>query len=463
MAEKNKEPSEAKAFERSYTRMLENMALASVMLNAQGKIAFINSYLLDLTGWKREEVMCRDWVDLFIPSDRREKTRNTFVLVSSGIVDISPYVESEIQTKHGQRIPVGWNNTLMKDANGNFVGVSSIGENLSLRFQPLANPTVSSDPTKDVDNKCALLDNYETTSSQTNAGGDTMGDLVLVKVLKNLAADKGSVKLAVHKETKQQVAVKSLRKDLMKPEEIDRARREINIMQQLTKLNNPYIIKLLGFEETSTHFNLLVEYLSGGELVSLILETKGLSEPHAQKLFNQLVSAINTCHQNSVVHRDIKLQNIMLDEQGNVRLIDFGLSNFVEVGRYRNTFCGTPAYAPPEILLGTLYKGPEVDVWSLGVVLYSMLTSEFPFTTIGEILKGKFKEPPNFSAECLDLLKRMLTVKKESRITLPEVMNHPWVKRVETDTLKRNNEVEDTSSPNKRQRRISNAIEQPSS
>jgi serine/threonine protein kinase len=347
----------------------------------------------------------------------------------------------------------------MKDANGNFVGVSSIGEDLTQRYK--AQP-VNNDANHAQDNKCALLANYETKATLGTEGA--LGDLVLVKVLKSLAADKGHVQLAVHKDTKQQVAVKSLRKDLMKPEELDRARREIEIMQQLTKLNNPYIIKLLGYEETPTHLNLLVEYLSGGELVTLILENKGLKEPHAQRLFKQLVCAINACHQSSVVHRDIKLQNIMLDEQGNVRLIDFGLSNFVEVGRFRNTFCGTPAYAPPEILLGTQYKGPEVDVWSLGVVLYSMLTAEFPFTTIAEILKGKFKEPTTCSSECLDLLKRMLTVKKEARITLPEVMNHPWVlKHLDgsNETGRGNCEADEPAT--KRQRRTSIAIEQPSS
>src|SRR4051794_18680402 len=97
--------SEVKSFERSYTRMLENMALASVMLNAQGKIVFVNSHLLDITGWKREEVMRRDWVDVFIPPERREKTRNTFLLVSSGIVEVSPYTENEILTKDGKVVP----------------------------------------------------------------------------------------------------------------------------------------------------------------------------------------------------------------------------------------------------------------------------------------------------------------------------------------------------------------------
>jgi len=171
-----------------------------------------------------------------------------------------------------------------------------------------------------------------------------------------------------------------------------------------------------------------LEYISGGELVALILQNKGLTEAHTHTLFAQILSAIETCHKYNIIHRDIKLQNILLDHNQNIKLIDFGLSNFMEDGVFRSTFCGTPAYASPEILLGKNYSGPEVDLWSLGVVLYSMLTSKFPFTTIGDILKGNLVEPEGITPECVDLLIRMLKVEKEDRETLPGVLNHPWVK-----------------------------------
>jgi len=213
----------------------------------------------------------------------------------------------------------------------------------------------------------------------------------------------------------------------MSEQETERARREIDIMRKLTYVKNPYIIKLLDVIETPVDFNIFVEYVSGGELVAYILKNKGLSEGHTHKLFLQVLSAIETCHKHNIIHRDIKLQNILLDSDQNIKLIDFGLSNFMEEGVFRNTFCGTPAYASPEILLGTQYTGPEVDLWSLGVVLYSMLTAEFPFTTIADILKGKFKEPEGITEECIDLLRRVLKVDKDDRETLKGVLNHPWV------------------------------------
>jgi serine/threonine protein kinase len=251
-----------------------------------------------------------------------------------------------------------------------------------------------------------------------------IGDYILLKAL---GGENGHVQLAVHKTTHNKVAVKSLKKEQMNKEELERARREIKIMEKLTELDNPYIIKLIEWHETSTHFNLIVEYVSGGELVSLIKSKGGLPEPQAKKLFKQMLCALSCCHQQNIIHRDLKLQNILLDSQENIKLIDFGLSNFVETGVFRNTFCGTPAFAPPEILLGTEYKGPEVDLWSLGVVLYSMVTAEFPFKTVGEILKGKFTDPSNVSSECVDLLRKLLVVKKEDRFSVEDVAKHNWV------------------------------------
>jgi len=199
-------------------------------------------------------------------------------------------------------------------------------------------------------------------------------------------------------------------------------------MKELTKFNNEYIIKLIDSLETDSYICIIEEYVSGGQLAASVLSHHGFSEHHTHKIFKQILSATECCHKNNIAHRDIKFSNIMVDENKNIKLIDFGVSSFTREGIFRNTFCGTSAFAPPEIFLGNTYRGPEVDLWSLGIVLYSMLMADFPFKSIANILRGEFKEPENISMECLDLLKRMLVVKKENRETLDGVINHPWIK-----------------------------------
>jgi len=369
-----------------------------------------------LTGWKKEELLHCNWSDVFIPTERREKVKNTHILIQSGLVEIPTYEENELVTKDGHRLIIGWNNTTLKDSNGNFIGVSHIGEIITKKVLQITGNNVSA---TSIDKAIVPQVEYSPIS------GTVVGNYVVIKPIKG--GETGHVQLALHKETREPVAVKVLKKELMTPEEQERARREMKIMKLLTSLKNPYIVRLLEAQETDTHFTLIVEYLSGGELLSYIKQQKGLSEQEAQRLFKQLLCAIECCHSQKIIHRDIKLQNILLDGNNDLKLIDFGLSNFTSKGLFRNTFCGTPAYAAPEILLGTQYEGPEVDVWSLGVVLYVMLTTEFPFNTIGDILKGSFKEPSGISQGCLDLLKSMLTIDKDQRTTLSEVLNHSWV------------------------------------
>jgi len=218
-------------------------------------------------------------------------------------------------------------------------------------------------------------------------------------------------------------------------QQLERSRREIEILKQLTKLDNTYIVKFIDSIETDSHLCMIEEYVSGGQLGALIVKKHGLSERCVHKIFKQILCAIECCHKNNIIHRDIKLSNIMVDENKDIKLIDFGVSNFIGEGIFRTTFCGTPAFVAPEILLGDKYWGPEVDLWSMGVVLYSMLMAEFPFKCIANILNGEFREPLTISKECLDLLKRMLVVKKENRETLDGVINHPWIKMSQEDII----------------------------
>lgn len=405
---------ELSEYEHRFTSLLANVKLCTVLLNRERKIMFVNNYLLERTGYTSEEILNQDWLS-FIPEEKRDQMKNILNMIFNGMSEVLGYIEYEIATKDGGRIEIGWNNTLLKDVKNNIVGLNSIGEDLTMKSD---NNSLTPLPVSNEVQTPKLV------ISGNNFTGETLGEYILVK---SLGGDNSQVKLAVHKTTKERVAVKTLKKATMTEQELTRAQREIDIMRQLTQLDNPYIIKLLDFIETSEEFHIFLEYVSGGELVALILKNKGLNEVHTHKLFLQILSAIRCCHSNKIIHRDIKLQNILLDHNRNIKLIDFGLSNFTQEGVFRDTFCGTPAYASPEILLGNKYSGPEVDLWSLGVVLYAMLTSEFPFTTISDILKGKFKEPTNVTQECVDLLQRVLRVNKDERETLQGVLDHPWI------------------------------------
>jgi PAS domain S-box-containing protein len=232
----------------------------------------------------------------------------------------------------------------------------------------------------------------------------------------------GKVKLATHKDTKENVAIKILHKIKMKPQELERAKRETEILHKLKHSN---IARLIDVIETDEVMYIIMEF-AGRTLLSYVLERGGLGEAGARKFFNQISSAVKYCHDLNIIHRDIKHQNILLDDQDNTKLIDFGLSNFMEEGKLRSTFCGTPAYAAPEMILGKKYSGPEVDIWSLGVVLYSMITGVFPFENVADIIRGTFKNPKDASPECCDLISKMLQVDIATRITLDGILQHPW-------------------------------------
>jgi len=423
--------SELSNYQTRFVSMLTNVKLCSVIMDLDRRITFVNKYMLDITGYTMEEVVSKDWANLFIPEKRRSQWKNIHSMTLAEVSEIMCPIECEIQTKDNRLINIRWTTTLLRDKENSIVGLSSIGEDVSVSStnsgQTSANNAVETDSPK----LCI---------SDSSPTGTMIGDYVIIKKLG--PAEGSNVKLAANKNTTARAAIKTLKKENMTPQEMDRARREIEIMKQLTEVGNPYIIKLIDVLDTPSEFHIVLEYICGGELVALILKNQGLSEAHTHKLFKQILSAIETCHAHNIIHRDIKLQNILLDHNRNIKLIDFGLSNFRQDGVFRTTFCGTPAYASPEILLGTKYNGPEVDVWSLGVVLFAMLTSQFPFTTISDILKGKFKEPENVTPECVDLLSRMLKVEKEVRETLPGVLKHPWVTMTDEEIEERSKELQ---------------------
>ncbi|NXO73566.1 NUAK2 kinase, partial [Phainopepla nitens] len=226
------------------------------------------------------------------------------------------------------------------------------------------------------------------------------------------------------------VAIKSIRKDKIKDEQdLVHIRREIEIM---SSLNHPHIIAVHEVFENSGKIVIVMEYASRGDLYDYISERQRLPEHEARHFFRQVVSAVYYCHKNGIVHRDLKLENILLDAHGNIKIADFGLSNVFQQDKLLQTYCGSPLYASPEIINGRPYKGPEVDSWSLGVLLYILVHGTMPFdghdykTLVKQITSGDYREPTKLSDAC-GLIRWMLMVNPERRATIEDIATHWWV------------------------------------
>jgi 5'-AMP-activated protein kinase catalytic alpha subunit len=195
---------------------------------------------------------------------------------------------------------------------------------------------------------------------------------------------------------------------------------------------HPHIIRLYEVVETANDIYVVMEYVKSGELFDYIVEKGRLMEDEARHFFQQIISGVEYCHRNMVVHRDLKPENLLLDSRANVKIADFGLSNVMRDGHFLKTSCGSPNYAAPEVISGRLYAGPEVDVWSCGVILYALLCGSLPFddenipNLFKKIKGGIYTLPSHLSPGARDLIPRMLLVDPLKRITIPEIRQHPW-------------------------------------
>ncbi|KAL3307955.1 hypothetical protein Ciccas_013520, partial [Cichlidogyrus casuarinus] len=239
------------------------------------------------------------------------------------------------------------------------------------------------------------------------------------------------VKLAVHMSTGVEVAIKIINKTQMKPNLLSRLKREIDIMK-IT--NHPNIVKLLEIIETEDVLCLVMEYASGGEIFDYLVTNGQISEKEARVKFRQLVSAIHYCHSKKIVHRDLKAENILLDRNLHVKVADFGLANMFERDGHLKTFCGSPPYAAPELFLGVPYFGPCVDIWSLGVILYTIVVGHLPFEAKDirelkqKVLSLNYTFPRNsVSPEFKSIVGNMLILDPRKRSSLKIIMEHRWM------------------------------------
>jgi len=238
------------------------------------------------------------------------------------------------------------------------------------------------------------------------------------------------VKLAKHIPTGKEVAIKIIDKTQLNPGSLQKLFREVRIMKTL---DHPNIVKLFQVIETEKTLYLVMEYASGGEVFDYLVLHGRMKEKEARAKFRQIVSAVQYCHQKKIIHRDLKAENLLLDSEMNIKIADFGFSNEFVIGNKLDTFCGSPPYAAPELFQGKKYDGPEVDVWSLGVILYTLVSGSLPFdgSTLRElrerVLRGKYRIPFYMSTDCENLLKKFLVLNPARRASLEVIMKDKWM------------------------------------
>ncbi|KAF9055663.1 kinase-like domain-containing protein [Panaeolus papilionaceus] len=239
----------------------------------------------------------------------------------------------------------------------------------------------------------------------------------------------GKVKMAIHTITGHKVAMKYISKaEIQREKTKTRVRREFEYMRTL---RHPHIIKLYEVISTPTDIIFVLEF-AGGELFDYIVANGRMPEPRARRFFQQIISGIEYSHRLKIVHRDLKPENVLLDDDLNVKIADFGLSNEITDGDFLTTSCGSPNYAAPEVIRGGVYAGPEIDVWSSGVILYVMLCGRLPFedddvqVLFSKISQGNFHLPGTLSQDARNLINSMLAVDPLKRITIPEIIEHPF-------------------------------------
>ena len=255
------------------------------------------------------------------------------------------------------------------------------------------------------------------------------------------------VRLATQIHIKEKCAVKILEKKLLENyRDIQRLKKEIKILKKLRHKN---IIQLYDIMESKRNLYFVMEYCKGGELFDYIVKKKRLKEQEACIFFQQIINGVEYLHNQGIIHRDLKPENLLLDDNNHIKISDFGLSTFYSKNNYLQTACGTPSYAPPEMLEGQEYNGEATDVWSCGIILYAMLCGTLPFSeSQEEIIVKKIKTHdysiPNYlSSEAKDLLNHILIINPKERINIEQIKKHSWFNLVKPHLIKGINFEED--------------------
>ena len=242
------------------------------------------------------------------------------------------------------------------------------------------------------------------------------------------------VKLVSHEITGEEFACKIVSKKRLISKGMDG--RFENEVRTLQLLRHPNIVQIFDIFKDSINYYIILEYCPYQQLYHYISDKGRFSEEESKFIFKQLVHAINYIHSKGIAHRDIKPENILLSTDLKVKIVDFGFSTIISTDQLLKTPCGSPSYASPEIILGKPYNGFKTDIWSLGIVLYTMCFGVLPWTKknhsqhLTQIVSGDFFIPASVSEECRELIFKMMIADPDERISIIEICKNEWIKDI---------------------------------
>ena len=239
----------------------------------------------------------------------------------------------------------------------------------------------------------------------------------------------GKVKFAHSLRLKQPVAVKIVSRKVAKDVHLKFLPRELDALRSLRHKN---VVELIEVLETQDHVYIVMELAEGGDLLDYINKKRFLNNEDAKGLFHDLVDGLFECHRLRFVHRDLKCENMLLSRNLRLKISDFGFARHFSDTQKLQTYCGSYAYAAPEIIIGEPYLGRMADIWSIGVILYAMVCGKLPFKdkdakTLLSDVASKLHFPSRINESCKDLIKGILKFNPQDRLTLEDIKSHPWM------------------------------------